>query len=299
MAWYNRKFYKFHPKTSYFFLYLMQFKNNGERKLYEILFLLLFLVTPIFSQQAAPKNLDQCNQFIPYGLPTVLNKVNSVLICRTAYLVDSDTIAKIPIFVSYTLTPDHSMGCTARSNAFEADKILDKDKRADPKDYVGSGYDIGHQGPDKDFSFNVQVERESFILTNMAPQLPQTNRINWLALEEAVRDWSFERNHTLLIYVGPIYDIKNDKTIGDDKVVVPDAFYKIIVDINTNEVLSFIYPQTDKIDSDISTYKSDILTIENKTNITFHFPIGFKEVNDIWPVNLGNYIKAKKDKCGK
>ena len=43
----------------------------------------------------------------------------------------------------------------------------------------------------------------------------------------------------------------------------------------------------------------EVLTIENKTNITFHFPIGFKEVNDIWPVNLGNYIKAKKDKCGK
>jgi endonuclease G len=263
-----------------------------------VILVLSILSLSAFAQQPAPKLLATCAQQIPYGRPTTSK--NGPLICRDAYLLQSDLDAKVPMWVSYTLTPDHSIGCVPRSNAFQADQSLPKGSRSDPKDYAGSGFDIGHMANDADQSWDPTVERESFILTNMAPQFPATNRISWKALEEDVRAWALERNHTLLIYVGPIYNAQ-DKTIGVDKVTVPHAFYKIIVDTKTNEIIAFIYPNLPKESSDITLYATSVSTIESQTGITFPLPKGVDHAAATnltgWKADIGQYLKAKKEKC--
>jgi endonuclease G len=110
-----------------------------------ILFTLLFAVSAQ-AQQQPPHPIASCEAQVPYGLP--ISKPNTTLICRTAYLTNHDNVAKIPQWVSYTLTPPHAIGCVTRSNAFEPDHSLQVGSRAELKDYAGSGYDIGHQAND-------------------------------------------------------------------------------------------------------------------------------------------------------
>lgn len=247
--------------------------------------------------QKPPQALQACQAQAPWGFPKTAKQGPGI--CRHAYVSQNDTTAKLPIWVSYTLLPQNALGCIPRSNAFAPDASLPKGQRAELKDYAGTGYDIGHTAPDGDMSFDQQAEYESFLLTNMTPQLPGLNRGIWKLLETAVRGWAVQRNHAMVVYAGPIYNA-SDKTIGDSKVVVPHAFYKIVTDSTTGEVAGFIFPHAGNQGNDLTKVRASIDQIEKATGVAFSFPANAKELpaNQLWAVDYGALTKAKKAKCG-
>jgi endonuclease G len=240
--------------------------------------------------QNPPADVKTCAAQIPYGIPTVA-KQDTTVICRKAYILQHDNKAKIPEWVSYVLTPDHTTGCVKRSNAFAPDESLSLDQRSNLKDYAKSGYDIGHQANDGDMSWDNQVERESFILSNMAPQLPGFNRGIWKKLEDQTRAWSVNRNHALLVYVGPVYN-KQDKTIGKNMVVVPHAFYKIIVDTETSEVMVFEF-QHQGAKGSLNQFITSLAQVQKDTGIVFPMPKSAKFADTIWTSASKSARKAK------
>lgn len=237
--------------------------------------------------QANPLPIETCKASYPYGMPSI--KDNCRLIGRTAYVVSYDTVAKIPSWVSYVLTPDHSIGKIKRSNAFEPDFSLSPETRATNEDYEGSGYDKGHNSPDDDNNWSVQTERESFILSNMTPQCPDLNRGIWKVLETHVRAWAYERKHPLCIYTGPIYS-SSSKKIGNG-VVVPNSYFKIIIDTVTEEALAFMFDNIPYHKNIISMAQFSIADVEVKSDIRFPLPnkvdINVKE--PIWAANMSTF----------
>ena len=150
---------------------------------------LLAFVIPSLSfawEQQAPLPPNSCIKHAPYGIP-VVNKPDATLICRNGYILLHDNQAKIPVWASYAINAESALGCVARTNAFVADNSLPPGKKASPTDYAGTGYDQGHIVPDGDQSYNQQVEWESFLMSNMSPQLPNLNRGVWKQLESNVR----------------------------------------------------------------------------------------------------------------
>jgi endonuclease G len=283
---------------------MKSFRYTAINLLKVVFFFTALYAASAATTQPAPLPEASCSVQVPYGAPhptsTVapeVAKTSSTLICRDAYEVLSDTVAKIPVWVAYTLAPEHAVGCIARSNAFATDQSLPEGGRAMPGDYVKSGYDIGHIAPDGDMSWNEEVEHESFILSNMTPQLPNLNRGIWKELESDVRAWAYERSHTILVYAGPVYAITKDKTIGKDNVVVPDAFYKIVVDTVTGEYTAFLFPQQNGLGTDLEKVRSTVAEVSAETGITFPLPPDAKET-DIWSVDLGTFARAKKAQCG-
>jgi endonuclease G len=238
--------------------------------------LLLALSLSANAGQAAPLPEKQCDAQIPFGEP-LSAKQDTTLVCRKAYLLEHDNKAKIPQWVSYVLTPEHTTGCVKRSNAFAADESLPS--RATPKDYAKSGYDIGHQANDGDMSWDEQVERESFILSNMAPQLPGFNRGIWKQLEDQTRAWARNRNHSLHIYVGPIYG-KQDKTIGNG-VVVPHAFFKVITDMETHEIIvtEFVHEASK---AKLSTFITSLAQVQKDSGLVLPLPKDGKFSTEMW-----------------
>ena len=90
---------------------------------YKILLAALLFFTPAFaSEQTPPKPVASCAPQVPFGQPTV--KPGSALICRSAYLLSFNPFTKTPDWVSWTLTPEHAIGCVPRVNAFAADASL-------------------------------------------------------------------------------------------------------------------------------------------------------------------------------
>jgi len=266
-------------------------------------YILLFL-TLCFSQisiawdQWPPYPLEKCKAHVPYGFPRTTKQ--GTAICRAGYVTLNDTVAKLPVWVSYKLYPEYALGCVPRSNGFMADQSLPKGKRAELSDYAKSGFDIGHVAPSADMSSFDQFEKESFLLTNMVPQLAGLNRSTWKTLETSIRGWAVHRGHPLVIYAGPIYGPK-DTTIGSNNVVVPHAFYKIVIDATTNEVAGFLFPHQLGLGTDLTKVRAPITKIKKLANITFTYPATATELplNQLWPVDFGALTKAKQIKCGK
>ena len=171
------------------------------KKILAILLFALSLSAQAWTQRQ-PEPVQNCLVHSPYGWAVSTPAVQPI--CRQAYLVGYDAPAKLPRYVSYTLTPPNALGCVARTNAFATDQSIQGG--ATPQDYAGTGYDKGHMAPDGDLSWDQQVEYESFLMTNMSPQAGSLNRGIWKLLETSVRGWVVQRNQSYTIYVGGIYN---------------------------------------------------------------------------------------------
>lgn len=102
------------------------------------------------------------------------------------------------------------------------------------KDYRKSGYDIGHNSDASDQDSNETDEYNSFNFCNAFPQLPNNNRITWLALEAYTRALN-QPVHVKVYWSGikgylkpdsvviPLYTIKELRYAGHfEKYVVPN-----------------------------------------------------------------------------
>lgn len=249
-------------------------------------------------EQRQPLDVQQCSIHAPYGLA----KTNVLLkpICRQAYLSMYDPQAKIPLYVEWTVTPVAVIGCEPRSNAFASDdSILNSPT---PEDYAGSGYDKGHMSPNADQSWSQQTEYESFLMTNMAPQAPSFNRGVWKLLETSVRAWAVVNNRPFTVISGSVYDT-NNKRIGKG-VVVPHAYYKIVMDTKTGQVAGWYFPHVapyPNLGTDLTKYRASIADIETRAKIDFPFPTNIRElpVGSEWSTDFGKLLYVKKTYCGR
>ena len=111
---------------------------------------------------------------------------------------------------------------------------------------------------------------ESFLMSNMSPQLPSFNRGKWKVLESRVREYAL-RYDSLLIITGPVlYSINNHATIGENNVTIPEFYFKIIIDLRELNSVSYLMPNI-KIENAIDNYIVSIDSIESVTKIDFFY----------------------------
>jgi endonuclease G len=69
---------------------------------------------------------------------------------------------------------------------------------------------------------------ETFYFMNICPQREELNNKDWQYLEKQVRKWAEDYDRVWVVS-GPIVGENRYGTIGEDHVVVPDAFYKAVL----------------------------------------------------------------------
>ena len=258
-------------------------------------FLLPLLLALSFSAtaQISPQQpLETCAELIPYGAPKS-NKQDTSTVCRTGFVYEHDNKAHIPIWVAYTLNRTKAVGCAERAERFRVDPALPKGASATAKDYAKSGYDIGHMAPDSDMRWSRQAGDDASIFSNAAPQLAGLNRAAWKSLEVRTRTWALNRD--LLIYVGTIYPSKAPTTIGPNKVVVPTAFFKVLVDVKSGEVLAFIYPHAVSQKTP-DAFKTSFAEVQRQIGYTLPMPKDTTFSRKVWPIK-GSSVTAKSAIC--
>ena len=195
---------------------------------------------------------------------------------REGYVLAHDARLKIALWVQYRIAREDLNGAAERSNDFRPDTSIPSGARSELSDYRGSGFDRGHMAPAADMNRSENVMSESFVLSNMAPQVGAGfNRGIWRSLESAVRGWVQQRG-TLTVITGPIFDVDNSRVtyrvIGNNNVAVPTGFYKIVVDINDPDniaVLAFILPNERSLDLDLEEFLVSVDAIESRTGLDF------------------------------
>ncbi len=190
-------------------------------------------------------------------------------------------------WVYYVLTDSMVIaGGQERSNKFKVDPLV-LSGSAKSSDYTKSGYDRGHLCPAADMDFNPVAMEESFLMSNISPQAPDFNRGIWKDLESAVREWA-RTKHKLFIVTGPVFS-ENKGTIGQDQVVIPGYFYKVLYTPSPKpEIIAFVLPNQ-KSDRPLSDFVISVDDLEKLTGIDF-----FSQLPD----DLENRIEGKVELTG-
>jgi endonuclease G len=262
----------------------------------KLLVSLSLLISAFNSYATIPEALpiQECVKQTSYGFPAVSQNINSTTVCRHGYVLEHNNDAHIPLWVAYTLTPAHAIGCYPRISHFVTEPSLPKNASALESDYAKSGYDIGHMANDGDMRWSAVVEAESNIFANAAPQLPEFNRGIWKTLENMTRGWAVSRNHALQIYIAPVLNKNDQKFIGKNQVPIPGAFVKIIIDTVTNEVQVYFFKHEGS-KAAIDTFIASLADVERETGIKF--PMPKNPIFGPWNVELKNAQKAKGNAC--
>lgn len=196
---------------------------------------------------------------------------DELIVYHSAYTVCYNTKHKLPRWVAYRLEASELEGSMERINRFAPDPKV-PGGTALPSDYTGTGYDRGHLAAAADFGFDRQAYEETFLMSNIAPQTPALNRGTWRLLEEATRRWA-RREQALYIVTGPILQEPMKRIGRRNRVSVPPAFFKVILDMTEPEVkaLAFIMPNTDELSQNFMDYLVTIEQVEQQTGLNF-FP---------------------------
>lgn len=195
-------------------------------------------------------------------------------------------------WVAYTLTKENlNKPWVKRKDTFLPDSKV-KSKSSTPNDYRGSGYDRGHLVPAADMAFSEEAMQETFFMSNISPQSHNFNGGIWRELEELTRNWA-KKMGKLYVVTGPVLTYEPKGYIGDNKVAIPAAFFKVLLDLSApgSKGIGFVIPNEVSFDplykfavsidrvEEISglDFFPDLLENEEEAQLEGDFNI------DIWP----------------
>lgn len=268
----------------------MNEKNNNKHisKLLPIVICVTLSLLVIANKVIGDSATDSIHSSVPaiqksLEIPTSPKKMQEQIISRLAYTLSYNKSLRLPNWVAWHLSSAHTKGKFKRTELkFEEDTTVSK-PRATNWDYVQSGYDRGHMCPSGDNRWSEQAQRESFIYTNCCPQRHSLNSEEWEELESRCRHWANVYGD-IYIVCGPMFSSKDHKTIGKNRIAVPDAFFKVVLRMGKSPAaIGFTY----KNEGNTGTMSNHVCTvdyIEKLTGIDF-----FPTLSD----NLENKLEAE------
>lgn len=238
-----------------------------------------------------------------------LNKVTPahtseiVFVKHAFYEIGFNTKYHLPAWTFYALTKEHlTLANLERKGSFVKDPLLNS-IQAKSNDYAASGFDKGHLVPCEDMSFTETAMQETFYYSNCVPQTTELNRGEWKMLEELSRQWGKEYGKVIVIS-GPVFE-NAMRTMGKDKIPIPNFFYKIIVrhESQTYKAIGFLMPNSSTALNSLPNYVCNVDSIEKITGLNFFSDLPdsleaqFESVHNTkdWDFDHHHNIKAEND----
>ena len=217
-------------------------------------------------------------------IPLSKNKLSQTVKHRFAYTVSYNHDTREPNWVAWTLTREHSSGTLPRGD-FEDDNDMPSPKGT-KADYYNSGYDRGHMCPAGDNKWSKRAMDECFLMTNMCPQNHSLNAGVWNTIEQQCRIWA-KKYGKVYIVCGPIYLNTQHRKLGSNKVVVSDAFFKVVLRTGNNpQAIGFIFRNQSQKGRKKNEFVNSVDEVERITGYDFFSKL---------PDNVEKKVEAKAD----
>lgn len=218
----------------------------------------------VSNEQAVPEVLEGSL----YGLPMMLSDHQGQIISREGYTLSYNKWRLIPDWVAYELTYQETLGQVPREKGFYPDPKAGR-AQATVDDYKYSGWDRGHMAPAGDMKWSVVAMKESCYFTNICPQDPDLNGGKWRILEEKCRDLAADYSQ-IQIVCGPIIENAKLGSIGNNHVLIPDAFFKVLLVKQKGQYESIgFYFKNEPASHSLRSYACTIDEIEQKAGMDF------------------------------
>ena len=247
----------------------MKHKSIFSKKVTTTFTALLFSMVALFGLNAfapaSPAVEHGTSDVAGLEIPTYKGKLSQTIKRRTAYTVSYNHDNREPNWVAWVLTREHASG-----------KLP----------YYNSGFDRGHLCPAGDNKWSQKAMDECFLMTNMCPQTHALNAGIWNSIEQQCRTWA-KKYGKVYIVCGPIYLNKQHRKLGKNKVVVPDAFFKVILRTGRNpQAIGFICRNQSEKGLQKKDFVNSVDEVERITGYDFFSKL---------PDNVEKRIEAKAD----
>lgn len=212
---------------------------------------------------------ENCGEHLGWGIPHASDQI----LCRRGYAIGYNQQRKVADWVAYYVTRETAHSANVDRGEFAEDPDIDEQFRSDEDDYDEPLYDRGHLAPSAAIDFNREANDETFLYSNMTPQLAGFNRNAfgrtgvWGAIEDRNRRLLANDRSKLLVFAGTFFEAKI-QTIGDD-VGVPARFFKIVYDPIEVSAIAYWMPQDEDTRHLIQNYVTTIDFIESQTGFDF------------------------------
>jgi endonuclease G len=259
----------------------------------------LFLVQPGLAAVKDSNRTDSCLSLVRLGPPSESVR----LLCKKGFLIGYDTARRIPLWTEEVLRRSKPQITSQRpSAAFREDLQLPIGTRSSPSDYTGTGYDRGHLAAAGNHVSDAEELSDTYLLSNIAPQVGNGfNRTVWRELEEEVRNWAQCVDH-LYVYTGVYFGVDQplNKTIGANKVHVPDGFFKVLYSPDHRIALAFIADNKPHIGATITQFLTSIDAVERLSGLDFlrrlpdevEATIESRTPKDVWQIEKSTPCKV-------
>jgi endonuclease G len=237
----------------------------------------------------------------PSGAVASTSSPTNYLLTRPQYAVSYNRDQGKPNWVSWHLGAV-DLGSAPRQDDFRADTDLPSGwYQVKATDYVGSGFDRGHNCPSADRTATVADNSATFLMSNMMPQAPNNNQQTWGNLEDYCRTLTRAGNELYIVCGsygrGGTGSAGYQTTIASGKVTVPANCWKVVVVLPTGSndvsritsstrVIAVNTPNNNSLNSAWGGYRTSVDAIEAAT--------GYDLLSAL-PSGLQSTLEAKAD----
>lgn len=235
-------------------------------------------------------------------IPASSHFVDEQILSRKAYTTSYNCNTKCPNWVAWHLTSEHTDGPFPRKgvpyysnngivegigsvtqetcrNGYFVD-IEAKEPRQLLSDWTRD-YNMshGHMCPAGDNKWDKAAMNQSFLLTNMCPQDEKLNGGAWKKLEEKCRTWA-NKYGNIYIVAGPVFNEPKTRTLGEGRIAVPDAFFKVVLCLEgTPKAIGFLY-MNDSSSQSIKDCVCSVDSVEELTGFDFFYSL-LDDIEDV------------------
>ena len=169
---------------------------------------------------------------------------------------------ELPSWAVYVLTPEMAKATGTVKEKYNEDPLVSTGSSSS-KDYKNAGFVMGQLVPVEDMLLDPKTSDETYLMSNVVPQKVGFNKYLWKSLELLVREWAKEGN-MLYIAAGPVLADGPFGTFGENKVAIPTRYYKVILDVNGERAIGFVF----RSNSSSGTLKSYAVSVDEAEKIT-------------------------------
>ncbi len=193
------------------------------------------------------------------------------LLCHGGYLTGYSNVNKSPAWVAYYFTRKNVYArLPAIQHLYRSDDSIPPEFRTYSNDYTDTGYDRGQLAPSSVSSFMNDAAQETFLMSNIVPQLPSFNRDSyphagaWAALEEMEQQQVLRRGDINVI-AGPVYT--KPVQYMNKGIPIPSHFFKVLYSPKLLAVAAFLVPHSGSSGEPISSYLTSVDCVESLTGL--------------------------------
>ncbi|MHC4952732.1 MAG: DNA/RNA non-specific endonuclease [Planctomycetota bacterium] len=233
---------------------------------------------------------------MPYGFPGT-----EMLRYRKGYVLSYDAARRVPRWVAERLDPGVLEGEVPEDEKqFAPDTSIPFAIRATSEDFRDSEFVRGRLAAAANHKSDVRVFRETYLLSNVAPQLGAEFRSSfWVHLEGRIRDWARDSDD-LFVVTGTLFlprkkgeDVQY-RLIGRRQVAVPTHFFKVVMRErkHSRAMIAFLVPHEPmKSGGDPARFLVTVDRLEELSGLDFFPQLGeptqteleSAEIKTLWP----------------